>query len=162
MGTFLSCDYNQRLKSDYSLENRRCEPCKRVAPFSFGFAEEVCSLCASYYEVNAQADPIQQYVYGEACWDWDPDGGSTGPDPVDPVDPTPNPTPTDPTDPVDPTEPTDFTDPTSKPGPSDGSGDKVTENGGEAEEEEEPLSVMFWVFLAGMVAACLVGGYCAY
>lgn len=62
-------------------------------------------------------------------------------------------------DPVDPTRPTDPTDPTPKPGPND---NKVTGNGGEAEEEGEPLSVMFWIFIAGIFAVLLVGGYCAY
>ena len=108
MSTFISCNYNEKLNTNYSLESRSCEPCKPVAPFSFGFAEEICSLCASFEEVNDQADPIQQYTFNEACGSEEPtDPVEPGPDPIDPKEPVVDPTdpttdPTDPTDPIDP------------------------------------------------------------
>lgn len=59
--------------------------------------------------MNEQADPIQQYIFGEACWDYDPNGGTVepGPDTVEPDPSGKDPTiPTDPNIPVGPTKPT--------------------------------------------------------
>ena len=112
VGTFISCDYNEKLTTDYSLDSRLCRPCESGAPFSFGFAEESCQLCKEFADQNENADPVQQYTFAEACGTVEPE-----PDPVDPDCPNPpcnepEPDPVDPITPVDPVDPVEPVDPT--------------------------------------------------
>ena len=158
MSTFISCNYNEKLNTSYKLANRSCEPCKMVAPFSFGFAEEICSLCASFEEVNDQADPIQQYTFREACGAEEPID-PTDPDPVDPIGPV------DPVDPIKPVDPTEPIDPNENGSNQENGGDEVTPGEGNGEEEKGfigSISIVTWIIVICLIAIFTVGGYCAY
>ena len=50
VSTLLSCNFNSRLSTDYSLESRSCEKCPAEQAFSFGFAAPHCISCESYAE----------------------------------------------------------------------------------------------------------------
>ena len=51
LSTFMSCDYNSILESDFSLTGRKCQVCPQDLPYSFGYAENRCSACATYEDV---------------------------------------------------------------------------------------------------------------
>ena len=39
IGTFKSCDFNQKLETNYQLDGRKCKDCSFARPFSYGYAE---------------------------------------------------------------------------------------------------------------------------
>lgn len=67
MQTFISCDYNRRMITDFSLERRVCLPCPIASPYSQGFATSICSTCDNLSESIDRAEPYEQYMYRAAC-----------------------------------------------------------------------------------------------
>ena len=67
MQTFISCDYNKKMITDYSLERRACIPCDIASPYSAGFATSICSTCDNLAESIDRAEAHEQYMYREAC-----------------------------------------------------------------------------------------------
>ena len=39
IGTFESCQYNEILTTDYTLEGRSCDPCSSSKPISYGYSD---------------------------------------------------------------------------------------------------------------------------
>ena len=67
IGTFQSCNFNERLVTDFTLGSRSCMPCEESTPFSYGYADETCRSCDSLTNIIQQSPLIDQYMYNAAC-----------------------------------------------------------------------------------------------
>lgn len=67
IGTFLSCQYNQRFTTDYSLEGRECKKCYVSKPFSYGYDETKCESCNDVASYKDNSTPVVRFLFAAAC-----------------------------------------------------------------------------------------------